>query len=186
VAIRPEEAAQALRDAEAAAERSTTAAGYQQASAHLILWGVVWLVANLLGYLRLGVDAYAWPLLTLGGVAGSFVIGLRARRGAPGARGHRGLMALLIALAIATFAVGLSVISPPQSFRQSEALICLAVGSSYIVLGAATGLRIAAVGLAIVGATLAGWLYARELFQLWMALAGGGGLILGGFWLRKA
>jgi hypothetical protein len=31
---------------------------------------------------------------------------------------------------------------------------------------------------------LIGWVFAREYFMLWSAVAGGGGLVLGGLWLR--
>ena len=34
-------------------------------------------------------------------------------------------------------------------------------------------------------ATLIGWVLAHDYFFLWMAAAGGGGLILGGLWFRK-
>lgn len=51
--IHPEDAARALREAEAAADRSNTAVGYARSGQHLILWGVIWAVGNVAGFLRL-------------------------------------------------------------------------------------------------------------------------------------
>ena len=81
--------------------------------------------------------------------------------------------------------MGIGVISPFSTFIQYEAVICLAVGAAYVVLGTQTGLRMSAVGAVIMVATVVGWIYARDQFFLWMAIAGGGGLLLGGVWMRK-
>jgi len=184
VSIQPEEAARALRDAEAAADRSATAVGYQRASPYLILWGVVWAAGNLAGFFRMPYGTYAFPALMLLGVAGSVVIGLRAGR--DGRRRNYALQSLLIAAAIMLFSFGVQTVMPTRSFASAEAVICLAVGAVYMVMGAAAGRRLAAVGAVLMIAIIVGWIYAREQFFLWMALAGGGGLILGGLWLRKA
>jgi len=187
VSIGRDEAAQALRDAEAAAERSVSAVGYQRSSGYLILWGVVWGVGNLAAYFSAPRANLIWFVLSLAGVVGSAVLGWRGRKldRATGGR-NAALMSLLIAAAIAGFGAGVGVVSPFHSFAQSEAVICLAVGAAYMVLGSRTGLRMSAVGFVIMVATVVGWVYARDQFFLWMAVAGGGGLILGGVWMRKA
>jgi hypothetical protein len=97
------------------------------------------------------------------------------------------LKAFLVALAIGGFGASAAVIAPALSFVQYSALGCLAVGAIYLAMGAGAGagLRLSAVGAAIMAATLVGWFFARDQFFLWMAVAGGGGLILGGLWLRK-
>jgi FtsH-binding integral membrane protein len=184
VSIPREEAAEALRAAEAAANRSTTAVGYQRASGHLILWGAVWVVANVLAYFRAPYGTYLWPALMLFGVAGSFVLGLRAGRVSGGR--SSALTSLLIAAAIFLFSFGVQAVMDVRSFAQAEAIVCLGVGAAYMVLGVSTGLRMSAVGAVVMIAVIAGWVFAREQFFLWLAVAGGGGLILGGLWLRKA
>ena len=45
--IQADEAASALKAAEAAAGRAAAAHGYRIASSYLILWGVIWTVGNL-------------------------------------------------------------------------------------------------------------------------------------------
>ena len=179
-----DEAARALTEAKAAAARSTTAAGYQRVSGNLFVWGAVWIVANVAGFFRMPYGGVAFPALLLIGVAGSLAVGFSGARGS--ARRDNGARALLVAAAVALFCTGVQVVAPTNSLIVAEALICLAIGASYMVLAGALGWRLAAVGAAQMVGTIVGWVYAREQFFLWMAVVGGGGLILGGFWLRKA
>jgi hypothetical protein len=184
MAIGREDAAQALKDAETAAGRSQRLHRYRGASDFLFLWGVIWTLMDLAYYF----DPAAGNWVSLGcdavGIAGSVWLGLQMKRGAGGSIWARAGGAVLIMLAIAVFSLGVQVINPSSTAGQGQAIGGLAVGCAYIVLGAGQGLRIAAVGVAMAALTLAGWAFAREQFMLWMAVAGGGGLILGGWWLR--
>jgi hypothetical protein len=180
--IQANEAASALKDAEAAAGRAASAHGYRIASGYLILWGAIWTAANIATQVSLPVGQMVWTVGAVIGIAASTWLG--SRQTGRGAKGGW-VKALLIGMAIAGFGVGVSVIAPPLDYGQGEAVACLAVGAIYVAMGATAGLRLAAVGAAIMVATVAGWLFARDQFFLWMAAAGGGGLILGGLWLRK-
>ena len=42
------------------------------------------------------------------------------------------------------------------------------------------------IGTAIIALTLIGYFFAGPWFELWMALVNGGGLLLGGFWMRRS
>lgn len=180
--IPAEEAASALRDAEAAAGRSIQARGYQDSSNHLIVWGLVWAIANAVGQANEHAGEIAWMVLALVGVAASVLIGRRqADRPAGGS-----LRAALVACAIGGFGFTAHIVAPPVSFAQAEALASLTVGAVYIAMGAAAGLRLSAIGAVVMVATVVGWLVARDWFLLWSAVIGGGGLILGGLWFRKA
>jgi hypothetical protein len=181
--IPADEAANALRDAEAAAGRSEAAHSYHQASGYLILWGMIWIVGNLASQQSEQTGLLAWDIGALIGVAGSVALGVRQRK--PRREGG-GVRALLIALAIVGFGTAVSAIAPALSFAQYSALGGLAVGAIYLAMGAGSGgLRLAAVGATMMVATVIGWFLVREYFFLWMAAAGGGGLILGGLWFRK-
>ena len=186
MAIGREDAAQALREAEAAAGRSQRLHGYQSSSGFLILWGAVWAAMDVAYY----VDPGAGNAISLAadavGIAGSIWLGLRIKRQAGVAAWRSLAAALLIMLAIGLFGVGVQAITPLSGAGQGQAVAGLAVGCAYIVIGAVQGLRMAGVGLAMAVVTLGGWLFAREQFMLWMALGGGGGLMLGGWWLRTA
>jgi hypothetical protein len=181
--IAKEDAARALKEAEAAAGRSSTAIGYDRASPHLLLWGGIWVVMNLLGMARAPYGAFLFPLLMLAGVAGSAWFGFRA---GSGPTGNRGAATLVIAAAFTLFAFGVQALAPTNSFIVAEGVMCLAIGMAYMVMGISVGWRLSAVGAAIMLATIFAGTWGRDQFFLWMALAGGGGLILGGLWLRRA
>jgi hypothetical protein len=186
VTIQPGEAAEALKAADAASGRSVAAAGYARVSPHLFVWGAIWIVMNLLGVAKASHGGLIWITLSSVGVAATVAISLRT---AGGRRGRERLLrALLITLAVALFSFALPVILPeaPFSFIQVESLICLAIGAAYLVMGTFIGLRLSAVGVLVMLGTMAVNLWAGEQFFAWMALIGGGGLILGGLWLRRA
>ena len=60
----------------------------------------------------------------------------------------------------------------------------LVMGLVYVMMGYSAMPRLAAVGVAIAVIVMAGFLLAPEWTALFAALAGGGGLMLGGLWLR--
>jgi hypothetical protein len=43
-----------------------------------------------------------------------------------------------------------------------------------------------AIGLGIIALTLIGYFLAGDTFDLWMAFVNGGGLMLGGLWMRRS
>ncbi len=180
--IPAEEAAHALRDAQAAAGRSLQARGYQGASGYLIVWGVIWALANGVGQANPHAGQIAWMVLALIGVA----ISMRIGRGQGSRTAEGAARALLIAAAIGGFGFAVQVVAPPLSFAQADAVATLAVGAVYVATGATAGWRLSAVGAVVMIATVAGWLAARDWFFLWTAVVGGGSLILGGLWFRKA
>jgi len=185
MSIEREEAARALRMAEAAADRSMSAVGYQRASGYLILWGVIWALTNIGGVLRVPNGNVVFPALILAGVIGSFILGLRGG-GDAGSRRSSAVRSVVISLALSLFCFGVGVVNPVTSLINAEAIMCLAVGAAYMVLGSTVGWRLSAVGGLLMVGVIVGWIYARDQFFLWMTFTGGGGLILGGLWLRKA
>jgi hypothetical protein len=66
-----------------------------------------------------------------------------------------------------------------------NAYISLVVGLVYVGAGTVAGWRWVAVGGAVVALTLVGHLLLHDYYFAWMAVVGGGALILGGLWLRK-
>jgi hypothetical protein len=178
------DAARALREAEVTATRSATAARYEQASYNLIIWGGVWTLVNIAGLLELPFGTILFPVFMV--LGGALSIGVSLRRPGLEARRTQLRRTALTAAAVFLFVTGVFVVSPTGSLIQVEAVACLATGAAYIVASAALGWRLAAIGVAQIAGTIFVWLYGREQFFLWMAVFGGGGLILGGLWLRKA
>ena len=55
----------------------------------------------------------------------------------------------------------------------------------YALAGIWFGIAFVAIGLGITALTLIGFFYIGEVFPLWMAFVNGGGLIVGGLWMRR-
>ena len=108
------EAQEALRDIQQTGRASATARGYQRASPHLILWGVIWAVGYGLSYAR-PQYGLVWPALVVIGTIASFWLGWKSKpAGAGGYDWRYGATALAVFLFItAVFAV-----MPPQSVKQ--------------------------------------------------------------------
>jgi hypothetical protein len=47
------------------------------------------------------------------------------------------------------------------------------------------GARMLMAGMTLAALTLFGFFFLKQYFALWMAVVGGGGLVLGGFWLKS-
>lgn len=181
------EAREALRDIDASAARSREFKGYRLAAPYFFLWGVVWV----LGYGATGISpryGAVWLPLTLLGIAVSVYLGRRnrAQDGAQdGARYGKRVWATFIAFALfitATYAV-----LPPQESNQMSAFPALVTAMAYALAGLWTNrLRLTWLGAAIAALTMGGYFFLAPWFAFWMAAVGGGGLILTGFWMRKA
>jgi hypothetical protein len=78
-------------------------------------------------------------------------------------------------------------IMPPRTSAQIAAFFPILVALFYLLIGIWTrGARMIVLGLAVGALTLFGYFYLPVYFLLWMAVVGGGGMILGGIWLRSA
>jgi hypothetical protein len=183
MSLSPEQAQEALRDVERTARRSNAAMSYRMSSPHLILWGVIWVI----GYGAMAAKmnwAPLWPALSAVGTVGSFVIGWWMTKGK--SQGFDGRFASTF-LAIFLFVTAVFVILPPKTDTQFGAFFPMLVALYYALIGIWTrGARILVAGMALAVLTMAGFLYLQPIFHLWMAVVGGGGLILGGLWLRSA
>ena len=56
----------------------------------------------------------------------------------------------------------------------------------YTIAGLWFGYAFVAIGLGITALTLIGYFFVGDAFDLWMAFVNGGGLILGGLWMRRS
>jgi hypothetical protein len=185
------EAAQALRDIAQTDRRTRVSGAYHVASPHLILWGLIWAA----GYTLSGLTpperwGLVWLPLIAVGVIGAVVLGMRAgggqRREGIGKAGFSAGRTVTLALAIGLFIGSVYIVFQPASPLPYLVFPALITALIYVLLGALLGLpRYTAIGAAMFLVTMAGFLYAQPLLPFWIAAAGGGGLILGGLWMRK-
>jgi hypothetical protein len=177
--LSPQDASAALHDIEAAEARSATLRDYQHASPHLIAWGVLWMIGYGLNDLFPMHANAIWSVVVPVGL----IADLAAMRGKGRDNAWRQFAAIG---AVSAFVVALVLVMAPVSGRQVATVIPLFVALLYVLRGIWVGPRYVVAGLAIAALTLTGFWLVGSYFSLYMAAIGGGALILGGLWLRRA
>jgi hypothetical protein len=180
--LSPDEAADTLRDISLTESRSAKAYGYHMMSPHLFLWGLIWM-AEYSGFYFNPRLSWLFSALSVVGVVGSFVIGWRMKDGRSDAYGWRYGATIFAAF---LFAAAIFAIFHPTSDKQFGAFFPLLVALLYILMGIwSSALRMGVTGVVLGVVTVVGYFYFPATFTLWMAIAGGGALILGGLWMRS-
>jgi hypothetical protein len=181
--LSPADASAALSDVAAAEARSRAFRGYQSASPHLIIWGAAWAFAYAVSDLAPHWTNPTW----LGVVAlatGGDILAARADRQRrardTGGAGFAGLFGIFFVFIASTMAI-----MQPKGTGQVGAFIPLVVAASYAVIGLMDRPRMLVLGGTLAALTLFGFFALPAHFLLWMAVVGGGSLILGGLWLRQ-
>ncbi|WP_332854918.1 hypothetical protein [Duganella sp. S19_KUP01_CR8] len=179
--ISKEQAESALQDLEHAGHRSATLYKYTKISPYLILWGCVWMAAYGLSDVWPSEAGLIWLIADGIGAALSICI---ARAHGPAVRKEHwrvgAIILTLLAFTTATFAI-----LPPHSGKQMSAFVPLVIATAYILVGIWHGKRLVILGVLVGALTLLGFFLLHSHFNLWMALVGGGALILAGAWLKR-
>lgn len=178
MSLSPQDASAALHDIEQAQTRSAMLRDYQHAAPHLIVWGVLWAVGyGLTNFFPAQANA-VWAVVIPIGVLAD----VTAMRGSRSGVAWRYIAAMAAAFA---FVFALFVVMAPVSGRQVAAAIPLFVALMYVLRGIWAGPRYVVAGATIAALTLGGFVLLSAHFLLWMAVVGGGALILAGLWLRR-
>jgi len=188
--ISKSEAAEALRDMKQVHRRTSAGSAYAKASPHLVLGGVLWAI----GYAACGLLpperwGSVWVPIGLVGAIASYIVALRAQRSVtsnPAAGAIQAAHILwLIATTMAFIATCLLLFQPadPLVFLAFPGLVAAFV---YVLLGSLGLPRFRWIGAAMFALLILGLIVEREAIAFWIAAAGGGGLVLGGLWLRRA
>jgi len=185
--ITAEQAADALKEADAIERRSFEAFSYSQSAPYCFVWGAVWF----LGY---GAEAlfpidhpawmwlgWWWMGLSMIGAAVSVAIGRRQNARRPGRSWRFGALFGILWL----FSFFLFAIWHPTPM-QIGAFFPLLFAAIYAAIGLWLGTRYILVGLFMALSTLIAYFQMPQYFFLWMAMVGGGSLLLTGLWMRKA
>jgi hypothetical protein len=176
--LSPQDAAGALREIEAAENRSAQLHVYERSSPQLILWGILWAIGYGLNDLFPRYGSAIWAAIVPIGL----IAGFAAVRDA----GHQvGWRYGAVVLTAAAFFSAAFYVLWPVSPKQIAALIPLFVAAAYVIAGIWRGSRYVATGIAVAVLTLIGFVMVKEHFFLWMAGVGGAALILAGIWLRR-
>jgi hypothetical protein len=180
--VSPNEASDALRAVSKTEHASSTAFRYSRAAPQLILWGVVWFVGYGVSYLNPRWSGI-WIPLVIGASIASGWLGARARAAAlrPDWR-----LSAALAVAILVSLCALFAILPRLDRLSTAAIFPILIGFAYTVVGIRhRAFRLLVTGVVLTALTLIGFYWLPSDFSLWMAVVGGGGLVLGGVWLRR-
>lgn len=178
------QASEALSDINEIVRRVRQSTIYNTASLTLIMWGALIFAGYLVTYLSPRHAGYAWIAVYVAGTGGWAVIGAfnRARSGIR-TFDVRMLAAFLLFIAFGIFAsVWLGHFTPRQMGTFWPIYFMLV----YTIVGMWIGWAFAAIGLSIIALTLIGYFFTGGAFDLWMAFVDGGGLVLGGLWMRRS
>lgn len=182
--IDSKEASAALADIDDIVQRVKRSQLYQLASLAAVWWGVLVFAANLVTWLWPVYAAYAWVAVDVLGVGGLIALRVFNPSDHPFGTGVAIRLFLIFAL---FFAFGYVVTSVIGHFgpRQLGTFWPIYFMLFYTLAGLWFGTAFVAIGLGITALTLFGFFYIGEAFPLWMAFVNGGGLILGGLWMRR-
>lgn len=180
--MRPDEAAAALRSIAGARQRGAALRRYAGAASTVIVWGVVWLVCNLLTQFFPWGER-SWILGVPVGILWSVLHPLPRHEGA----GKADLrVPLSIFAAFGFLWLVMLVARPAIDTGSGNVMVSLLVAIAYVITGIWSGARIALLGVALTAAICLGWFVFPAWLYLWLGLGGGGALILGGIWLARA
>jgi hypothetical protein len=181
--IEGREAAAALSDIEDIVRRVRQSRIYQLASLLLIMWGALVFAGYLVTWLSPRYAFYAWPAVYVVGIAGSVVISVSNRmRSGVRTFDARMLAAFVSFIAFGIFSSWLGHFGP----RQLSTFWPIYFMLIYTIAGLWVGYAFVAIGLSIIVLTLVGYFFIGDAFDLWMAFVNGGGLMLGGLWMRRS
>jgi len=184
------EATLALAAIDAAGARSTQLQRYRRFAPFLILWGVIWLLANSLSDLAPAQSGTVWLVLTLLGAIASFWLGRRQHAGVtegstPRTRLDQGWRWMLCFLVIVAFQIAAIAVLPSSDGRQQDTFFSMFWTFLYMAIGAWIGWRLFTIGLVATLLILLGYYGVHSHYFLYMGCVSGGALMAGGLWLRQ-
>jgi hypothetical protein len=182
--IDSKQASEALSEINEIARRVRQSTIYQLSSLLMMMWGVLVFAGNIGTFLWPRSAGLFWLAVYVAGIAGSFAI---SALGYPRTRirtfNGRMLVAFLLFIAFGIFSCWLGHFTTPRQIGTFWTIYFMLV---YTIAGLWVGHAYVAIGVSITVLTLIGYFFVGEWFDLWMAFVNGGGLILGGLWMRRS
>jgi len=181
--IDPREAASALSDVQDIVRRVRQSRIYNLASLMLIMWGALVFAGDIALFVSPRTAGYGWLVVYATGILGSFAISnFSYPRTGVRTFDLRMLVALLLLI---TFGIFSSVWLGHFTPRQMSTFWTIYFMLIYTLAGLWVGYAFAVIGLGIIALTLVGYFLVGSGFDLWMAFVNGGGLMVGGLWMRR-
>lgn len=188
-----EEAAAALTEIETAKTKASRLRGYRLGAPYALLWGALWIVANVTSHFswQIGNQVWGWGILAT--ALASAAIGMRQGKDRSRmteeerARWKRvGVKAITSNVLTIGFFIAFFSILAPFDQREYNAGFSLIAMFAYAQMGIWLGWRMLVIGAVGAAVILFAYFNIGETFNLWMGLGAGGALFLGGLWMWKA
>jgi hypothetical protein len=181
-----QQAEAALNDVERAKQRAGIFRGYERGAPQFILWGLIWIVGYGLSDLLPQWSGPVWLILVVCGIVGGYLIGRAPVDGSMATGAIPVWRYMLASAAFFAFMAATYFVMQPHSGAQFGAFPPLVVALIYVLTGIWRGSRWIVAGTVVGALTIIGFALLKEHFMLWMAVVGGGALIVTGLWLKRA
>ena len=181
--IDSQQASAALNDINDVVRRVRQSQIYQFASFIITMWGVLMFAAYIANYTWPRQGYTIWTVTNLSGLALSIAIGV-VRNVRSGAYAFP-IRSLITFLLIGAFGIFCSVVLGHFGPRQMIVFWALYGMLFYALAGLWFGYAFIVIAVCTTALTLIGYYYVGAAFLLWMAAVHGGGLVLGGLWMRR-
>jgi hypothetical protein len=176
------EASEALSDINEIAQRVRQSTIYNLANLMMILWGLLVFAGNLASFAWPRYAGYIWLAVYAAGIAGSSIFSaIDHQRTGIRSLDYRMLTALLLFIGFGMFTSWLGHFGPRQLGTFWTVYFMLV----YVVAGLWFGAAFVVIGVGVTVLTLVGYFLIGAWFEPWMAVVNGGGLVLGGLWMRR-
>jgi hypothetical protein len=180
--LTPQAAAAALAEIARARAAMRRAIREHRGHWHLWIWGAAWIAMPAMAQV-LGDNAVRFfPWICVVGAVLSFAVGVTQGRQIklPFSGRFLGMLgAVLLFAAIFPFVLH----ARPDS-KEIYAYVCLVAMQGYVIAGLWTDTYVLWLGLFVTALILVGSFFLPGMFWLWMAVCGGGSLVLTGFYVR--
>ena len=180
--LSPQEASALLAEIETARSTMRRAIREHRGHYHLWIWGTAWIAMPLTAYFGGDGAARYFPWICLFGGVLSAIVGFAQSRQVR-RPGNGRFVAVMVTVWIFA-AIFPFVLRPAFEPRALYAYCCLVAMQTYVIAGLWTDTYLLWVGLAVTLLVLAGTFLFPTVFWLWMAIFGGGPLVLTGFYVR--
>ena len=182
--INSQEASAALMEIESLSRLVRQSVFYRHASTMLILWGVATFIGYLLSFFAPAAAPVIWSVVIVAGVICATIIGaLNKKREGVSTFDARATAAFI---AFVAFGCLWSIVFGNMAPRQIGAFWTTYFMLPYVMTGFWFGRVFVVIGMSVIALTLLGYFLAGPWFTLWMAVVNGGGLLLGGLWMRRS
>ena len=178
-----QQAVEALSDIDDVVRRVRQSRLYDLNSRIMVLWGVLVFAGNVATWLWPRHGGYIWITVNVLGVAGMAAISvMNYSRTRIRTFDFRTLVVFVLFFAFGYFCAN---VLGHFTARQQGTFWPIYFMLFYTIAGLWFGYAFIAIGLGITALTLIGYFFIGEAFPLWIAFVNGGGLVLGGLWMRR-